>query len=447
MSDAKTISATESLCPRCLKRVPATYRQDGNRVYLVKECPEHGAYTTLVWEDAASFSQWMVETTNIPGRLPQTETDKGCPFDCGLCPNHKQTACCVLLDVTMRCNQKCPLCFASANESPAADPSLERIAQWYDRLREWGEERPFNIQISGGEPTVREDLPAIIAMGREKGFTYIQLNSNGRRLGEDPSYAKTLREAGLSVVFMQFDGIDDAIYRQLRGEPLFANKKQAVEHCAAAGLPVTLVPTVTPGVNVHEIGAMFQFMLDHMPHVRGIHFQPVSYFGRYPGPPPEEGRVTLDTVMIELEKQTGGKIRRQDLAPLQTGHPLCCFYGAFLREGDGILAMKPAESCGCCCPTPEEIVAKDRDFVLNKWTLPENGGGCCGEEDGFDRVLRHLREDGFTLTGMAFQDVWNLDVDRLQKCRVQVLTADERLVPFCAYQVTNEAGQGLYRRK
>lgn len=283
-------------------------------------------------------------------------------------------------------------------------------------------------------------------MGREKGFTYIQLNSNGRRLALEKDYAKQLRAAGLSVVFLQFDGTNDDIYLRLRGEKLFALKLAAIENCAAANLPVTLVPTVTPAVNVDNIGAIFAFMLDHMPYVRGIHFQPVSYFGRYPEAPPSHGRVTLYRIMKELEKQTGGKIRREDLSPLQTGHSLCCFHGAFLREGDEFRVLKGPKTCSCCSPSPEEIIAKDRDFVLNKWALPRETSGCDGEEDGFDRVLRHLREDGFTLTGMAFQDVWNLDLNRLAKCRVHVWTKEEKLIPFCAYQMTNREGQGLYRR-
>ncbi len=444
----KTLAKTMSLCPQCFKRIPAYYREIEGKVYMEKECPEHGAVRTLIWEDALSYQNWQIETKNIPAKVPMTEADRGCPFDCGLCPSHQQTACCVLLDVTLRCNQKCPFCFASANEDPASDPPLSLIDQWYDRLREWGEDRPYNLQLSGGEPTVREDLPEIIRMGREKGFSYIQLNSNGRRLGEDKDYARRLREAGLSVVFMQFDGTNDEIYLKLRGEKLFDIKRAAIENCAAANLPVTLVPTITPGVNVDNIGAMFRFMLYCMPYVRGIHFQPVSYFGRYPGPPAAEDRVTLYRIMEELEKQTEGKIRRTDLMPLQTGHPLCCFYGAYLKEDDGFRLLKGSASCDCCGPSAEEIIAKDREFVLNKWTLPEEDSCCCGgeEEDGFDRILRHLRNDGFTLTGMAFQDIWNLDVDRLKKCRVHVWTKEEKLIPFCAYQVTNQEGQTLYRR-
>jgi uncharacterized radical SAM superfamily Fe-S cluster-containing enzyme len=314
------------------------------------------------------------------------------------------TACCVLIDVTTRCDQRCPWCFARAGDE-AAEPSLEEIGRWYDRLIELGEERPFNIQISGGEPAVRDDLPAIVALGRGKGFTYIQLNTNGRRLGALPpsdgpggrgggegdraeygggavgeAYARQLAEAGLTTVFMQFDGISDAVYEKLRGEPLLDIKLRAIENCGKAGLPVTLVPTVVKGVNIFErpdrsgeIGGMIEFMLANLGTVKGIHFQPASFFGRHPEPSPETGRrgadsagpgdanrievnsdrVTMFAVMNEIERQTGGRIRGADLLPITTGHPLCCFCANFLRETDGSLTSlatdKQREEGMACC--------------------------------------------------------------------------------------------------
>ena len=85
---------------------------------------------------------------------------------------------------------------------------------------------PFNLQISGGEPTVRDDLPELIRMGREKGFTFFQLNTNGLRLAEEPGYAEALKEAGLSCVFLQFDGVDDSVYEVLRGRALWKKNRR-----------------------------------------------------------------------------------------------------------------------------------------------------------------------------------------------------------------------------
>ena len=128
---------------------------------------------------------------------------------------------------------------------------METIAVWLDGL--YAQAGACHIQLSGGEPTLREDLDAIIRLCKEKGFPYIQLNTNGLRFAADPSLAKRLKEAGLTCVFLQFDGLDDATHRRLRAASLRMQKEAAVDACASAGLPVILVPTLARGINEHEL--------------------------------------------------------------------------------------------------------------------------------------------------------------------------------------------------
>ncbi len=128
-------------------------------------------------------------------------------------------------------------------------------------------------------------------------------------MAKDPSYVGALKEAGLASVFLQFDGMEDTVYRKLRGRDLFREKRLAIEHCAGHGIGVVLVPTLVPGVNTDQIGAIIEFALQELPAVRGVHFQPVSYFGRYPSPPGDEDRITIPEIITEIETQTGGRIR------------------------------------------------------------------------------------------------------------------------------------------
>jgi uncharacterized radical SAM superfamily Fe-S cluster-containing enzyme len=435
-------------------------------VRFLNDCPEHGAVSSAAAGDPGEFLEWTrAPIVNVAPKRAITEgADGECPLRCGVCDRHLQTACCVLLDVTDRCDQSCPWCFARArSDGRAADePGLALIDSWYDRLTELGEERKFNIQLSGGEPTVRDDLPEIIAMGRRKGFEYIQLNTNGRRVALEDGYAEKLKEAGASVAFLQFDGTRDDVYETLRGAPMLDVKREAVERCRRAGLPVTLVPTVLKGVNLDDVGGMIRYMLENLDVVKGIHFQPASFFGRHPhegrgagadGPVKGdyEERVTMFDVMREIVAQTDGLFAREDLVPITAGHPLCCFSGSFLREKDGgVRSLMSAErrerGASCCCePDPLEIIRKDRDFVLNKWEMDAGGGDADAEDAnaggegsdggvmGFDEFISYARRNSFTLTGMAFQDANNLDVERLKRCRVQVYAKDGRLIPFCAY--------------
>ena len=186
----------------------------------------------------------------------------------------------MLLEVTQRCNLGCPICFASSGgEHTVDDPGLTTIAGWYDMLMANG--GPFNIQLSGGEPTMRDDLPEIICLGKEKGFSFFQLNTNGLRIANETGYIEKLKEAGLSTVFLQFDGFSDKANLALRGRSITEDKIRAVRRCKEAHIGVVLVPTVMKGANDDELGDILRFAADNMPIVRGVHFQPVSLFGRY----------------------------------------------------------------------------------------------------------------------------------------------------------------------
>ena len=291
------IGKTMSVCPVCLAKIPAkkVVGDDGN-IYMEKRCWDHGNFRTLIWEgDIESYIAWAEGDANgIVTPVRAQPVEKGCPYDCGLCQSHERDGCCVLLELTNRCNLKCPVCFASAGEQKPHDLSLEEIGKQYDLLMDRG--GPFNIQLSGGEPTMRDDLDEIIALGKQKGFTFFQLNTNGVRIAKEEGYAKHLQAAGVSVAFLQFDGLDDQIYRTLRGADLLETKLKAIDNCKAVGLPVVLVPTVAPGINDHALGEVLKFALSRAPHVRGVHIQPISYFGRC-GLEAPEIRLTIPAVL------------------------------------------------------------------------------------------------------------------------------------------------------
>ena len=151
--------------------------------------------------------------------------------------------------------------------------------------------------------------------GRSLGFTFFQLNTNGLRLARDPDYLRRLVDAGLSTVFLQFDGLRDPIHVRLRGRVLADKKRAAIANCSELGVGVVLVPTLVPGVNVDDIGAIIEFALQYAPTVRGVHFQPISYFGRYPAAPLDSDRITIPEVIRAIEAEMRGAIRRDSFGP------------------------------------------------------------------------------------------------------------------------------------
>ena len=178
--------------------------RDG-KVYMEKTCAEHGSYSTVIWRGYLDMDEWRRQA---PAVLLAEGDD--CPNMCGLCAQHQSGTCCVLLEVTRRCNLSCPFCFANGGEGN--DRPFSDVVRDLNHLVVKGQTL---VQLSGGEPTVRDDLPDIVRAAKNAGCRYVQLNSNGVRLGEDPDYVKRLKDAGLSFVFMQFDGVDDAVYRAL----------------------------------------------------------------------------------------------------------------------------------------------------------------------------------------------------------------------------------------
>lgn len=444
---------TESLCPVCLRRVAAERVARGEAVELVKTCPDHGEFRAVVWKGCPGLEDWRRPKTPAPIRPELKPASQGCPFDCGLCREHRQRTCTVLLEVTRRCNLCCPVCFADAGASDRADPPLNEIREWFAAVRRMA--AGSNIQLSGGEPTLRDDLPEIVAAGLEAGFGFIQLNTNGIRLAEDDRFVEALRKAGLSSVFLQYDGTDDAVHLALRGRALAGVKRRAVEACGRHGIGVVLVPTLVPGVNTRGVGELLKAAVRMSPVVRGVHFQPVAYFGRHPRFPGGGPRITLPELMAAIEDQTAGMFQRSEFRPPGCEHSWCSFHAQYLALPDGgVRWLKPSEAPqGCCAPIPAATGAlRTMAHVARQWAAPAGfqpsgapetpASGSMSLEAFLDRARTHT----FTLSAMAFQDVWTLDLERLRECCIHVLDPRYGLVPFCAYNVTATDGKALYRK-
>lgn len=428
----KIVRTTSSVCPVCMKRLPAAIVRRGDEYFLDKTCPEHGGFFTVVWRGTSpAFEDWD-DYTPPPGGA-----ETACPTGCGLCPDHLQKTCCVLVEVTSRCNLRCPVCFAESG-GEGGDPTVSELYDLFKKLADSG--KTF-VQLSGGEPTVRDDLPEIVAAAKRAGCENIQLNSNGLRLGAEPEYTRSLRDAGLSFVFMQFDGTRDEIFEKLRGRPLLDEKKAAISVCADNMLGVTLVPTVVPGVNDDDIGGILDFAFSNSPAVRGVHFQPVSYFGRYPKPPENSDRITLSEIVQAIESQTGGRVKMQDLLPSACDHPRCGFHGDFAVLPDGALIKLSKKAKAPCCDDGRAHL-RNRSFVARRWKRDKAAeSDCCNGTDysDMDTFLSRIKSHGFTITAMAFQDAYNLDIERLRRCSLHVYESD-RIVPFCAKYLTGIEG-------
>jgi uncharacterized radical SAM superfamily Fe-S cluster-containing enzyme len=223
---------------------------------------------------------------------------------------------------------------------------------------------------------------------------------------------------------------------------------------------VVLVPTLVPGVNDHDIGNLMKLAVAGVPVVRSIHFQPVSYFGRFFHPPADADRITLPQLMRLIEDQTDGAFRAPDFSPPGCENSLCSFSARYMVMPDGSVKAV-GQSGGTCCEKPiqaEVGAANAISYVARQWQAPQP---CCepSTADSFkicstapdamdlDLFIARARTHLLSVSAMAFQDVWNLDLERVRDCCIHVMAPDTRLVPFCLYNLTCSEGKRLYRQK
>jgi 7,8-dihydro-6-hydroxymethylpterin dimethyltransferase len=151
-----------------------------NKVFIKKRCEKHGEFESLLSSDFDAYVN--AYKFNRSGMMPAkfgTEVDKGCPYDCGLCPDHEQHSCVGVIEVTNACNLRCPTCFATAEGHDFL--SLEEVSFMLDEfIRHEG--HPEVVQFSGGEPTIHPQILEIIGQAREKDIKYVMINTNGIKM-------------------------------------------------------------------------------------------------------------------------------------------------------------------------------------------------------------------------------------------------------------------------
>ncbi|MFX0187661.1 MAG: tetraether lipid synthase Tes [Candidatus Hodarchaeota archaeon] len=312
---------TESVCPECLQVISAEIYEENDQIWMRKTCAEHGNFKDIL-SSSAKYYKWTHYKTDEwsfdkdgEANPPDCEiTDpRGCPYNCGLCPEHLSTCSLALIDLTNRCNFNCNFCYANIQKAGyLVEPSLEEI----DRIMEHFRSKPIPppaIMFTGGEPTVRKDFPEICAMAKKYGFKEIIVATNGYGFQKKKGgleWTKKVYEAGLDTLYLQFDGINNITHEKTRGiKNLMEYKERVIENCRKAELTsVVLVATIARGVNDIEIGNIIQYAIDNIDVVRGITFQPVSLCGRITAEDMQDLRITNADIIKEIDNQTGGKI-------------------------------------------------------------------------------------------------------------------------------------------
>ncbi len=451
--DYQFIESTVSLCPGCMKRVDAKIVLRGGSIYLLKHCPEHGEQEELLEEDAVYYLNRMAY--DKPGTISKTQAERkdGCPFDCGLCPEHDQHTCIGLIEVTPKCDMQCPVCYAGSGSGGDYLP-LEKIGEMLEFFRDSEYGSAEILQISGGEPTTHPRILDIIALARKK-VKYVFLNTNGLRLAEDESFAAELgRFQGGFEIYLQFDGFEKETHERLRGRDLSEIKRKALANLAKYKVPVTLVVTVAKGVNDGELGRVVEFGIN-AGNIRGINFQPVALWGRL-GNVDRKERVTVTGIIARLEQQTKGMLKKSDFVPLPCDVDRVALTYLY-RSGGGFTPLTRDLDIKACLPAINNTFNFDpEDFMKDLAKKAPGAAACCCGADllkNFKKIIpgeyllkseqkkvEYVNENTFRISVTSFIDAHNFDMKSMKKECVHMITPDLKKIPFSAYNM-------LYRNK
>jgi uncharacterized radical SAM superfamily Fe-S cluster-containing enzyme len=435
---------TNSLCHHCLRKVEAKVVIEGERVYLHKWCPEHKLTKVLISTDAEYYklSRQTLKAGQMPRRF-NTPIKYGCPFDCGLCPDHEQHSCLTLIEITDQCNLTCPVCYSESSPRRTTHRTLGQIEFMLDCcVRNEGE--PDVVQISGGEPTVHPEFFAVLEMAKARPIKHLMVNTNGVRIAADAEFARRLKEymPGFEV-YLQFDSLAEGPLRALRGEDLREVRRRALERLNEHNISTTLVVTLKKGLNDGEIGQILEYALKQR-CVRGVTFQPVQAAGRLEDFDPERDRLTLAEVRQEILRQFP-LFKPGDVIPVPC-HPDCLAMAYALKLDGRVVPLTGMVDPQVLLHGDSNTIVFEkkpemRQQLFKLFSTAASPGSaacdlkqllCClpqvaAPELSYDNVFRVLI--------MQFLDAYNFDVRSVKKTCVHIVHPDGRIIPFDTFNL------------
>ncbi|HIH27827.1 MAG TPA: radical SAM protein [Methanoregulaceae archaeon] len=466
------VKTTRTLCPICNAVLEGTITDEEGSIWLERTCPEHGQFRDLYWSDSAlwhKFEQYESLGRGV-GNPNVIAPPDHCPEFCGICNFHKSGTLLANIDLTNRCNLDCDFCFANAKACGFVyEPSFEEIVGMLKMLRSQKPVPAPAVQFSGGEPTMRDDVVALVRIAKEVGFPQVQLATNGIKLAKDIGFVEELKAAGLSTVYLHFDGVTRETNTKLTSD------KKAVENCEEVGLGLILVPTIIKGRNDHEVGAIIRYAAEHIKVVRGVNFQPIAFTGAASEEDVQRERITIPDLLKDIEHQTEGIIRESDFYPVPcvvpfsdlvetyTGNPQVRFTShqhcgaatyVFITD-DGMVPINRMVDVETFFLSIEHLTEKlKKGGQLNKYKsliegIREMNVSFKKSEQGsaaqfwkligktllmqnFD-ALREFHWNALFIGTMHFMDRYNYDLSRVQRCCIHYATPDGKLIPFCTY--------------
>ena len=430
---------TVSLCPQCLRRIDSKIVFENGNVYMLKFCEEHGPMKVLIATDISYYKN--IRNYNKASEIPlkfNTKTHYGCPYDCGLCPDHEQHSCLTIVEITDRCNLACPTCYAMSSPHYGNHRTLEEVERMLDIIVA-NEGNPDVVQISGGEPTIHPQFFEILDIAKKKPIKHLMVNTNGIRIAKDLEFTKRLASYVPDFeIYLQFDSFEPEVLLQMRGKDLSDTRMKALENLNLVNLSTTLVITLQQGVNDHEIGKIIEFALQQ-PCVRGVTFQPTQVAGRNENFNPELNRITLTEVRQKILEQTS-IFQPNDIIPVPCNPDALAMAYALKLDGQVFPLTRYIDPAHLLDNSRNTIVY-EQDTELHQHLIKIFSTGISVDrvEENMKQLLcclPHIQAPGLTYENlfriiiMRFIDAYDFDVRSVKKSCVHIVHKDGRIIPF-----------------
>jgi uncharacterized radical SAM superfamily Fe-S cluster-containing enzyme len=436
---------TQSVCTTCLRPVEAKIVIKDDHVYMDKWCPAHGTERVLVSDDAAYYRQCR-EVFVKPPEMPQrfaTPMKYGCPYDCGLCPDHMQHSCLSLIEISDHCNLRCPTCYAGSGPERLSHRTMEEVIAMLDAVIA-SEGEADVVQISGGEPTLHPQFFDILDAAKARPIKHLMVNTNGLRIAQDAAFAERLAgyAPGLEV-YLQFDSLRREALMDLRGADLRGPHDAALARLDALGISTTLVMTVKRGVNDDEIGDVIRHGQGYS-CVRGVTLQPIQNAGRVEAYDAARHRLTVSELRRRIAEQSG-IFTLADVLPVPC-NPDTLAMAYALRTPEGLAPLTRYLDAATLLSGDRSTIVFEGDPALKASVFklfstnhsPESQSNCLSE------LLCCLPKiaapqlsyrDVFRVLIVQFMDAQSLDIRALKKSCIHIARPDGRMVPFEAYNL------------
>ena len=440
-----------SICATCFRRVDAKIVFQDGGVWMLKRCQEHGAERVLIADDIDYYKRAREIFVKTPEQVARYNTPVryGCPYDCGICPDHEQHGCILLIEVTDACNLRCPTCYAMSGPERQSHRSLEQIEAMLDlAVRNEGE--PSIVQISGGEPTIHPQFFEIMEAVRSRPIHHLMINTNGIRIAKEDGFAERLKEFEPNLeIYLQFDSFRPEALQILRAADTRRIHERALKTLNALNIATTLVVTVRRGVNDDELGKIIEFARAQT-CVRGVTFQPVQAAGRLEGYAGgfdiERDRLTLTEVRRRILEQCD-LFAPEDILPVPC-HADSVAMAYALKLDDKFVPLTGmidpevlVEGGRNTIAYEKEDIIKDKLFSL--FSTHHSPGSQAG---AMNDLLAEIPASGslsklsyasiFRILIVQFIDAHSFDLRSIRKSCVHIVHPDgKRAIPFDTYNM------------